>query len=182
MKLYTYTNADEVELLLNGKSLGRKRNDVGDTKARNRIVWDGIPYKAGRIEARAYRDGQPKPVATHQLQTTGKATRLSATPDNAAWQADGMDLQHVKIEALDSKGRRDRQAAGLVTFKVDGPAEIVGVINGDINSNELTVGDTRSLYNGAATVILRSTTGAGPVTLTATAPGLRPAVLKMATD
>lgn len=182
VKLYTYTNADEVELLLNGKSLGRKRNDVGDTKARNRIVWDGIPYKAGRIEARAYRDGQPKPVATHQLQTTGKATRLSATPDNAAWQADGMDLQHVKIEALDSKGRRDRQAAGLVTFKVDGPAEIVGVINGDINSNELTVGDTRSLYNGAATVILRSTTGAGPVTLTATAPGLRPAVLKMATD
>lgn len=163
--LYTYTNADEVELRLNGKPLGRKKNAISDSKQRNRILWADIPYKKGRIEAIAYNDG--KEVARHNLTTTGNAIRLKMTADNDTWKADGMDLQHVRIEALDSKGRRDRSASGKIIFSVEGAAEIVGVINGDINSPELTVGNSRSLFNGAATVILRSTKEAGTVKLTA---------------
>ncbi len=68
-----------------------------------------------------------------------------------------MDLQHVRIEAIDSHKRRDPQASAPLTFSVDGPAEIVGVINGDLCSHELSTGNTRSLHNGTATVILRST-------------------------
>lgn len=176
VKLYTYTNADEVELLLNGKSLGRKVNDKADAKVRNRIIWDGIPYKAGRIEARAYRRGESRPVATHQLRTSGKTARLTATPDNADWRADGIDLQHVRIEAVDSKGVADRSADAPLQFSVEGPADIVGVINGDISSDELMTGDTRSLYNGNATVILRSRRAPGDVTLRVSAPSLSKSV------
>lgn len=163
--LYTYTNADEVELRLNGKPLGRKKNEISDSKQRNRILWSAVPYKKGRIEAVAYKGG--KEVARHNLSTTSDAVRLKMTADNNEWKADGMDLQHVRIEAVDSKKRRDRSASGMITFSVEGPAEIVGVINGDINSPELTVGNSRSLFNGAATVILRSTKEPGTVKLTA---------------
>lgn len=181
-KIYTYTNADEVELFVNGKSQGRKANDRSNPKARNRILWEGIKYAPGKIEARAYNNGESKPVARHELQTTGKAVKLTATPDNAAWKADGMDLQHVKVEAVDSKNRCVKSAADMLTFAVDGPAEIVGVINGDMHSNELTVGNIRSLFNGTATVILRSHKGeAGSVNLSVSAPGFKTQKVRLET-
>lgn len=171
VKLYTYTNADEVELRVNGKTVGRKANNIGNPKERNRILWEKVPFKKGKVEAIAYIGG--KEVARHNLSTFGDAKRLTATPDNSAWKADGMDLQHVRIAAVDSKGLTDKKASGLLTFKVDGPADIVGVINGDMKSDELSVGNTRSLFNGAATVILRSRKDTpGKVTLTVSTPGL----------
>ncbi|MBP3511814.1 MAG: DUF4982 domain-containing protein [Prevotella sp.] len=179
MSLYTYTNADEVELLVNGKSIGTKKN-VKNPKTRNKIKWDGVKYEAGSIEAVARTAG--KVVARHKIETTTDAQTLKAEPDNAAWKADGIDLQHVRIVAADRKGRRVQGAAGKVTFEVEGPAEIVGVINGDITSEELTVGNTRRLYNGTATVILRSGTTPGKVTLKASADGLKTAKLVLKTN
>jgi beta-galactosidase len=171
LSLYTYTNADEVELLLNGKSLGRKTNPVGDAKRRNQIRWDNVTYKPGYLEAVARTGG--KVVARHRIETTGQAVRLQAVADNSSWKADGMDLQHVRVEAVDKKGRRVQTVDGEVTFAVSGDARIVGVINGDINSDELTVGDSRRLYNGTCTVILRAGRTGGNVTLTATTPGMK---------
>ncbi|MCM1020771.1 MAG: DUF4982 domain-containing protein [Muribaculum sp.] len=165
--IYTYTNADEVELLVNGKSLGRQKNNIADPKQRNRILWKNVTYTPGKIQAKAYKNGNVKPIATHQLETTGAAKKLTAAADNNQWKADGIDLQHVRIEAVDNSGRQDKEATAKIKFAIEGPAEIVGVINGDIKSNELTVGDSRSLYNGTVTVILRSTPEAGIVTLTA---------------
>ena len=189
LSLITYTNAEEVELLLNGKSLGVKKNDVGNAKMRNQIRWNGIEYKHGKLVAIARNGG--KEVARHQIETTGEAVRLIAEADRPKatkknpnvnqWRADGMDLQHVRIVAIDKKGRRVAMANQEVTFAVDGAAQIVGVINGDINSNEMTVGNKRSLYNGTCTVILRSTREAGPVTLTASAPGMKPVKTEMLT-
>lgn len=181
LKLYTYTNADEVELLVNGKSMGRKRNNRSDSKQRNRIMWEDVPYAPGRIEAVAYKDGNSKPVATHKLETSGKAVKLRTTSDNPDWKGDGTDLQHIRIEALDSKGRRDVTARQLLTFNIDGPAEIVGVVNGDNSSNELYTGNTRSLYNGLATVILRSKPESGSVTLTVSAPGFKKQTVNLKT-
>ncbi len=173
LDLYTYTNGDEVELLINGKSLGRRTNNVANSKERNRIMWKDVPYAKGYIEARAFRKGESKPIAVHRVETAGTAKKLMATPDNAEWKADGMDLQHVQVKAVDSKSRRDPSASQQLTFAVEGPAEIVGVINGDMTSEELTVGNTRRLYEGMASVILRSTDRPGTVTLTITAPGLK---------
>lgn len=76
-----------------------------------------------------------------------------------------MDLLHVKIEAMDSNGLRDMTADSLLRFKINGEADIVGVINGDMNSNELTVGDSRKLFKGSATVIIKSRRKSGKVTL-----------------
>ena len=180
LSLVTYTNADEVELLLNGRSLGRQQNDKGNAKMRNQIRWNDIVYQPGKLEAVARTDG--KVVARHLIETTGKATRLTAESDNPSWKADGQDLQHVRIVALDKKGRCVQTVSDDVTFGVDGSAEIVGVVNGDINSEELTVGNHRRLYNGTCTVILRSTRQPGPVTLTASAAGLKPVKLKMQTN
>ncbi|MCM1520257.1 MAG: DUF4982 domain-containing protein [Lachnoclostridium sp.] len=181
LELYTYTNADEVELIINGKSLGRKKNNIADSKERNRIKWTDVPYAAGWIEAVAYNKGSDKPVSRHRIETSGKAARIKAEPDNHQWTADGMDLQHVRVSAVDKKGRRVHDATDQLQFSVEGPAEIVGVINGDISSDELTTGNTRSLYNGTATVILRSGRESGPVTLTIESSTLPAEKLKLAT-
>lgn len=179
LQLITYTNADEVELRLNGRSLGRKTNEVGKPKMRNQIRWDSIVFAPGRLEAVAYSGGRE--VARHQIETTGEAVRLTAEPDNPQWKADGMDLQHVRIVAVDKKGRRVQTTDQPVSFGVEGGAQIVGVINGDIDSEELTVGARRRLYNGTCTVILRAQRQAGPVRLTATAPGMKPVELNLKT-
>ncbi len=182
VSLYTFTNADEVELLLNGRSLGRKRNDKSSPDRRNRILWEDVAYSPGRLEARAYEDGQSKPVATHVIRTAGAPRRLAMTPDTIMWRADGTDLMHVDVTAVDSKGIIVPSADGLVTFSVEGPAEIVGVINGDMTSDELTTGTERSLWQGAASVILRSRPEAGPVTLTARHPRLGSSTLRLRTE
>ena len=179
LSLVTYTNADEVELVLNGKSLGKKQNPVRDAKMRNQIRWNDVVYQPGTLVAVARKDG--KVVARHQIETTDKVSRLTATPDNDEWRADGQDLQHVRIVAVDKKGRRVQTVDADIHFAVSGEADIVGVINGDINSNELTVGNHRKLYNGTCTVILRSKRQAGPVTLSVSATDMKPVTLKMHT-
>ena len=181
LDLYTYTNADEVELILNGKSLGRRSNNIDNPKERNRIKWDSVPYEKGYLKALAYKNGQDKPVAEHRIETTDKAVKLIAEGDNSYWQADGKDLQHVVVTAVDSKGRRDYASLDPLKFNVTGNAEIVGVINGDINSEELTVGNNRRLYNGAAMVILRSGNESGDVTLEIKSENLKPVTLKFNT-
>ena len=179
LSLYTYTNADEVELFVNGKSLGVKQNTTAP-KSRNRIKWDGVKYEPGYVEAVAKKGG--KVVARHKIETAGDAVKLTAESDNPEWKADGQDLQHIKVCAVDKKGRRVQGTQGEVTFEVEGPAEILGVINGDMASDELTVGNKRKLYRGTATVILRSKREPGKVKLTATTPGLKQAKVEFKTN
>ena len=179
LSLVTYTNADEVELLLNGRSLGKKQNKTKDPKVRNQIRWNGIAYEPGVLEAVAYNNN--KVVARHKIETTGEAVRLSADADNTRWIADGQDLQHISVVALDKKGRRVQTTDENVTFSISGDARIVGVVNGDINSDEMMVGNKRRLYNGTCTVILRAGRTAGKVTLTASSPSLKMVTVKLET-
>ena len=161
--LIIYTNCDEVELKLNGKSLGRRQNPT-EAKSRNKISWNDVPYKKGKLEAIAYQQG--KAVAHHTLETTGKAVKIIAEPDNDNWKADGMDLQHIRLTAVDSKGRRVLTCQDELTFDVEGDARIVAVTNGDINSNELNVTNHRKLWQGSAMVILRAGQKPSKITLT----------------
>ena len=171
VSLYTYTNGDEVELFLNGKSLGVKKNPE-DPKLRARIKWEGIAYEPGTLMAVAKKDG--KVIARHQLETTGEAVALKLVPDAETWHADGKDLMHVRVVAVDKKGRRvwtesvkdlDPSDADKLHFSVKGDASIVAVDNGNIVSNELTVGNTRSLFNGTALVVLRAGVNPSKITL-----------------
>ena len=160
--LVIYTNCDEVELVLNGKRLGRRDNPK-DAKSRNKITWNGIDYQKGRLEAVGYRGG--KAVARHALETTGKPIKIVAEPDNSQWKADGMDLQHIRLRAVDAKGRTVLTCQDELTFSVSGDAQIVAVTNGDINSNELNATNHRSLWQGQAMVILRAGTAPSNITL-----------------
>jgi len=178
VNLIIYNNADEVELRLNGKSLGRRENPR-DPKLRNQLRWNDVPYKAGRLEAIAYRQG--KAVARHTLETTGKAVKLIVTPDNSSWKADGEDLQHLRIHAVDSKGRRVLSAADDLRFEVEGDARIVAVTNGDIASEELNVTDHRRLWKGSAMVILRAGTKPSNVTLKTLSDHYKPIITKLET-
>ena len=173
VSLYTYTNGDEVELFLNGKSLGVKKNS-NDPKLRARIKWD-IAYAPGTLVAVAKKNG--KVVARHQIETTGEAVALKLVPDMETWHADGKDLMHVRIYAVDKKGRRvlnvkDAKAFDKLTFQVKGDANIVAVDNGNIASDELHIGKTqleksiqRNLFQGSALVILRAGDKPGKIEL-----------------
>ncbi|MBQ8487293.1 MAG: DUF4982 domain-containing protein [Prevotella sp.] len=167
--IYTYTNGDEVELLVNGKSIGRKKND--DLKKPNVITWKGIAYEPGTIRAIAYKDGRVH--AEHQLETAGKAVRLVMETENADWRADGMSLQYVKVRAVDSKGRVVPTNDMKVKFGVDGPARIIAVDNGNHSSDDLFDGCEKQLYEGFAMAIVRADRKAGKVKLTATCEGLK---------
>ena len=174
VSLYTYTNGDEVELFLNGKSLGVKKNST-DPKLRARIKWDNIAYAPGTLVAVAKKNG--KVVARHQIETTGGAVALKLVPDAENWHADGKDLMHVRIYAVDKKGRRvlnvkDAKAFDKLTFQVKGDANIVAVDNGNIASDELHIGKTqlektiqRNLFQGSALVILRAGDKPGKIEL-----------------
>ena len=174
VSLYTYTNGDEVELFLNGKSLGVKKNS-NDPKLRARIKWDNIAYAPGTLVAVAKKNG--KVVARHQIETTGEAVALKLIPDMETWYADGKDLMHVRIYAVDKKGRRvlnvkDAKAFDKLTFTVKGDANIVAVDNGNIASDELHIGKTqlektiqRHLFQGSALVILRAGDKPGKIEL-----------------
>ncbi len=153
-QVVTYTNADEVELILDGKSLGRQSNAKANPRQRNRILWEGVALDGGRLEAIAYNGNQP--VARHRMEAAGRAVRLRVTPEDTEWEADGTDLMHLRVEAVDSKGRRVAVADDMLRFSVEGDARLVAVSNGDINSHEPDVASHRHLWNGSALVILRS--------------------------
>ena len=174
VSLHTYTNGDEVELFLNGKSLGVKKNS-NDPKLRARIKWDNIAYAPGTLVAVAKKNG--KVVARHQIETTGEAVALKLVPDMETWHADGKDLMHVRIYAVDKKGRRvlnmkDAKAFDKLTFQVKGDANIVAVDNGNIASDELHIGKIqleksiqRNLFQSSALVILRAGDKPGKIEL-----------------
>ena len=168
--VYTYNNAEEVELLVNGKSIGVQRNAMDVTK-RNTIYWTDVPYSAGEITAIGRTQG--KIVARDRIETTGKAVALKIEAENPTWRADGLDLQYAKVYAVDAKGRVVPTATGDVAFAVSGPATLTAVDNGDHWSDDLFAGNNKALHNGFAMAILRSGRHAGTVRLKVASNGLK---------
>lgn len=175
--LFTYTNAEEVELFVNGKSIGVQKNSTEINK-RNMIYWKDVPYQSGKIIAVAHTGG--KEVARHQLETTGKAVALKVELENNYWKAGGMDLQYAKVYAVDNKGRIVPTAEEVeITFDISGAASLIAVDNGDHYSDELFAGNKRRLYNGFALAILRSGQTAGNAVLKVSGEGYRTAKINL---
>ena len=171
-----YTNAEHIDLIVNGKTVAQQQNST-DPKKRNKLRFNDIEYQPGYIEAVAYNDG--KRVASHRIETTGKATSLKLTADTTTWKAHGQDLMHVRINAVDSKGRRTWSAQQKLNFTVEGDASIVAVDNGNLNSDESFTGTARSLYNGSALVILRAGQKPSNITLTVSGEGVKTQKIKL---
>lgn len=167
--LTTVTNGEEVELILNGRSLGRRASD-----RYKQLTWE-VPFEAGRLEAIAYRNGVA--VARDVFETTGEPIRLALTPDRDAMIADGLDVLPIAVSALDREGRPVPTADCAVAFTVTGAADFLGCGNGDPTCHEVDTDPQRHLFAGLASVLIRAGRQAGTVTVTAEAEGLAPAVL-----
>lgn len=162
-----YNNADEVELFLNGKSLGRSHKEGEQLRAQ----WLGVDWEPGTVEAVSYKDGAE--VARDSRTTTGAPVALKATPDRTEISADGYDLSYVTITAVDENGREVPTATNLLKFKVEGEGELVGVDNGNPIDHMSLKGDTKALFAGKALAVVRSLPGQkGTATLSVSAEGL----------
>lgn len=175
LKVEAYSNAEEVELLLNGRSLGFKQRR-GEPGTGPRLVWN-VPFEAGNLTAIARSGGRE--VARHNLRTAGAAKALRLIPDQQQLKADGQDLAHIRVEVVDAEGTIVPEGRQLVRFAVAGAGTIAGVDNGDPASDELYQADHRSAHEGVALVVVRASRTAGPLTVTATADGLESATVRL---
>ena len=183
-----FTNADSVELFLNGKSLGAKNFPADgapqtfelenkdktvstSTGPGIHLAWD-VPYFPGVLKAVATKNGQV--VATDEVHTAGDPAFISLTPDRARLAANGQDLSFIKVAVLDKDGNVCPNADNEITFSVAGSvASLAGVDNGDATNHESFQGPQHKAYHGLALAVLKSHyDNAGAVTLTASSPGL----------
>lgn len=161
-----YSNCEEVELFLNGNSLGKQQN-TADKK--HVLTWEA-PYAFGVLKAIA-RDKNGEMHAT-TLESAGKVERIQLTADRSELMADGNDLSFVKLELVDVKGIRNQLAEELVEFSLEGDATIEGVGNANPMSTESFVANSRKTWRGSNLLVIRSGKSAGKIVVTARAQGL----------
>ena len=158
--VWVYSNMDEVELLVNGASLGRQKvPNLGH------VEWK-VKYEPGAIEARGFKGG--KLALSEKRETTGPAAAIKLSADRTAIDADGADVAVIKVEVLDKEGRSVPIADSLIRFKVTGEGTLIGVGNGDPNCQESDKDSKRSLFNGLAQAIVQATKQAGTIEIEAT--------------
>jgi beta-galactosidase len=176
--VWVYSNLDEVELFVNGKSLGSQ-----NVPHLGHLEWK-VNYKPGVIEARGSKGG--KVVLTKKRETTSPTVAIRLTADRTEINADGEDVSILKVEALDKEGRAVPTASNFIGFKVSGEGALIGVGNGDPNCQESDKEPKRSLFNGLAQVIVQATKTAGEIHIEAVkegwdGPELTPAKLVITT-
>lgn len=164
-----YSNCPEIQLTLNGRPLGSKRS----AEAVEGVLTWTVPFEAGTLKAVGLKEGRP--VSEFVLQTAGPASRVELQPDTTKLAADGHDVCHIEYRIVDANGVRVPDADQTVTFEVSGPAEILGIGNGDLSNSETPRGLVHRAYQGRGLAILQSTTAPGSITVKATAPGLESA-------
>ncbi|HRX94192.1 MAG TPA: beta-galactosidase GalA [Chitinophagaceae bacterium] len=165
--VWVNTNADNVELFLNGKSLGKK-----DMPRNSHLKWT-VNYQPGTLEAVAFKNG--KTLKT-KVQTTGQPSEIVVTPYKTTILADGKDATVLTIKVLDREGREVPDADNLIRFSIEGNGKIIGVGNGDPSSHEPDKCPEgawqRTLFNGKCQVIIQSGTAPGMIKFEAKATGL----------
>ena len=187
-----YSNGDEVELFLNGKSLGRKKRfsepveiPVGNNispdhkfSTRYRLLWQ-VPYQPGTLKAVAYQGG--KQVAVDEVHTAGVAAKVRLIADRGAIQADGEDLSFITVRIEDKDGNLVPGADNLVHFTVTGAGSIAAVDNGNAATVEPFQANQRKAFSGMALLVVRSQKGQkGSIHITATSDRLAQAVADIA--
>lgn len=181
INVWAYSNCDEVELFVNGKSLGRKSMPVNGY-----IEWKTI-YRPGSLLAKGYKAG--KKVMVEKIETTGEAARISIEPYNTTLKADGQDIAIVDLTLKDEKNREVPDAMNEMIVTLTGPATILGYGNGDPGFKEIerpVNGETSfriKAFSGKAQVIIRSQEGKkGNVQLEVSGTGLKKATQQFIID
>ena len=181
INVWCYANCAQVELFLNGKSLGRK-----DMPVNQHLEWE-VPYAPGTLSAKGY-DTNGVVVSSTQVETTGAPASIELVPDRTSISAaDGEDVSVITVSVHDGPGRLVPTATNMVQFAIEGPGKILGVGNGDPSCHEpdqyASQSDyKRSVFNGLEQIIVQSSKIEGEIVLTATADGLQPTKLYIQTE
>lgn len=161
VQVYTFSNAEMVELFLNGKSLGvKKMSDFPKMK----MLWD-VPFHPGELKAIAYNSG--KQIASYTINTAGKPDRILLEMDRKSLDADGLDLVYITAKVVDSKGIIVPYFSGIIKFTVTGSGLNAGVDNGDMSSNESWQSNERSAFNGRVSMVVRTGRSSGKINIKA---------------
>ncbi len=163
-----YSNCDSVELFLNGTSLGSKSFTSSSTAS---LGWT-VPWASGSLVAKGTKAGAV--VATDEVDSAGVPSQVKLSVDRSTITADGSDLAYVTAEIQDASGVTVPTATNSVTFAVSGPGHIAGVDNGNPIDTTAYSSTTRKAFSGKALAIVQSTGQPGPMSVTATSPGLAP--------
>jgi len=167
VEVWINSNADNVELFLNDKSLGKK-----DMPRNGHLNWT-VPYKPGKLEAVGFKKGKK---ITTAVETTGAPTEVVVTPYKTTMTADGKDVAIVNISVIDKEGRTVPNADNMIRFEMKGDAKIIGVGNGDPSSHEpdkcADGAWQRSLFSGYCQVIVQAGTKSEFIHFEAKAAGL----------
>jgi len=175
VSVWAYTNAASAELLLNGVSLGKK-----NVPKLGHVQWD-VEYVAGSISGIGY-DSNGATIGKQTIETTGTAANIileNEYPNDGKITANSQDVALIKAYVTDAQGRAVPDASNVINFSISGPGVIYGVGNGDPACHEKDKGTSRSLFNGLARAIVKSTNTAGTITLTASSSGLKSATVQV---
>ena len=163
--VWCFTNADSVELFLNGKSLGSK--DCKDGKSLH-LEWK-VPYAAGVLKAVGKKGGQ---TITEEVCTAGEPAKLLVRPDRKQIAADGTDLSYVEVRVVDKDGNLCPNADDLISFDLAGPGSVVGVDNGDPTNHEPFKATRHKAFHGLCLAVIQAGRVPGELRLNVSAPGL----------
>ncbi|CAM4218429.1 beta-galactosidase GalB [Zobellia roscoffensis] len=182
--VYAYTNCDEVELIVNGKSLGKKVKGVDTTDipaefrgfekgmytSKYRLSWN-VPYQPGNLKVIGYKDG--KAVAEKVIKTAKKASKIRLTADRTEITADGKDLSFIEVDITDADGNLIPNADNQVQFTIEGAGSLAAVGNGNPASLESFQDTKIKAFNGKCLLVVKSTEAAGNIKISATSNGLK---------
>lgn len=174
VSIWAFSNCNDAELFLNGRSVGRKQKERLD-----KFTWQ-VPYEKGVLRVAAYEAGQA--VCEDCVVTAGPPVRLLLCADKEKLRADGADISVVSVTAVDRDGNEVTDAELTVHFSVTSAGTIKGVGNGRPDSLEHDKHPVRKLYAGKAVVLVESGFEAGEVVLAASADGLEPALVHLACE
>ncbi|MBN2182591.1 MAG: DUF4982 domain-containing protein [Sedimentisphaerales bacterium] len=168
-----YTNCPEVSLILNDKPIGTQQY----SQARDGMLRWNVPYEPGLLKATGNRDG--KAVCEYVLQTAGPASQIELLSDVTRIHADGKDIAHIEFGIVDDKGVIVPDAEHEVSFELDGPGNIIGIGNGNINSIDDYKDNKHKAYNGRGLAILQAGPDSGKISIKAGAEGLKQSTLEI---
>jgi beta-galactosidase/beta-glucuronidase len=163
VRVTAYTTNEATELFLNGQSVGRKTG--------RQPTWD-VPYAAGELSAKGYRNNQS--VSETKLQTAGAPAAIQLTPDRRTLPAKTRGLAQLEVAIVDEAGRPVLTATDEITVALTGPGRLLGIENGDLANHDAPTTPRHRAHNGRLLVYVQAT-GPGTIGVTLTAPGLRAA-------
>ena len=169
-----YSNADEVELFLNGKSLGTRKKQNDELH----VMWR-VLFTPGIVKAVSRKNG--KIILTKEIKTARKASRIELIADKKILKADGKDLSFVTVRILDKDGNPLPDADNPLKFSISGPGIIAGTDNGYQADTVSLKSNLRNCWKGLALAIIQSTEKKGNITLTVSSPGIKSAIISLKT-